>query len=297
MNLDTYLKKVPTWLGVLSLLGVTFGIVKYVVNAETSGIRTDIGTLKTDVATIKDRLDKNEAADSKTNQRIDELLSKAFDKVVPSVVAKPTRSQLEKANAVVVMAQTAGVKLNVLTLARYGTLIAHASANPATADIAWPSLKQAVDYRSFLNKDYVPVPKDLTECAPGGYGPSVTLSGEIEGRDKSKPAVKILCAGRRVGPETSAKLETLANPQPVSSGVGLFVIEDGHMMISLDGMNMKNVIIRNTVVSYSGSLPVRLENVAFVNCQFILTKSKHAIGLGEAILQANSVHYSTVTPA
>ena len=297
MNIDSYLKKIPTWLGVLTLLGIMFGMVKYIVSSETSGLRQDVSNLNHDVAAIKDRLDKDDTRDAATNKRIDDLLGKVFDKVVPSLATKPTHSQLEKANAVVVMAQTAGVRLNVLTLARYGSIVAHASANPATADIAWLGLKQAADYRSFLNKDYVPVPKDLTECSPGGYGPSVTISGQIEGRDKNQPAFRILCAGGRVSPEGSAKLETLANPKSASSGVGLFVIEDGNMMISLDGANMKNVIIRNAVVSYSGSLPVRLENVAFVNCKFIFTESKPTIGLGEAILQANSVNYSTVTPA
>jgi hypothetical protein len=42
---------------------------------------------------------------------------------------------------------------------------------------------------------------------------------------------------------------------------------------------------------------VRLENVAFVNCTFRFTKNKPVVGLGQAILQANLINYSTAPPA
>jgi len=70
-------------------------------------------------------------------------------------------------------------------------------------------------------------------------------------------------------------------------------------MISLDGAYMKNVIIRNATVSYGGSLPVRLENVAFVNCKFVLTQSNPTIQFGQAIMRANHIDYTaapTVRP-
>jgi hypothetical protein len=91
-------------------------------------------------------------------------------------------------------------------------------------------------------------------------------------------------------------LELLDHPQPTGSGIGLFVIEGANGIIGLDGAYMKNVIIRNAEVSYSGG-PVRLENVAFVNCTFRFTKNKPVVGLGEAILQANLINYSTAPPA
>jgi hypothetical protein len=80
------------------------------------------------------------------------------------------------------------------------------------------------------------------------------------------------------------------------SGSRLFVVEGGLDALVLDGMYMKNVIVRNSRVIYEGG-PVRLENVSFVNCTFVLSERQPVRELGDSILQATSVHFEQVGPS
>lgn len=292
-------KSIFAWVtGIVLLLGTLFACVKYMVHAETSELRADVGILKTNVATLRDDLHKLDGDLSKTNNKIDQLLNKALDKAFPGTKGVvPTRGTLESAERVIALARVLDLKLDHVVLARYGSSVARISEDPTVGNVAWSSLKQAVDYRSFLNKDFVPTPKDLTVWPDkrGFYRPSINLVGEIPNSEK-KPAVNIFFAGGIVRSEDSARLELLSNPQKSGSEIGLYVVEGGHMAIGLDNANMKNVVIRNAEVVYNGG-PVRLENVAFVNCTFVFTKNRPTINLGETILQANSINFSTVSPS
>jgi hypothetical protein len=122
--------------------------------------------------------------------------------------------------------------------------------------------------------------------------------------DSSVPAVKVGFAGGHVPQEQSARLESLADPQPHGSGFGFFVIEGGNQAIVLDGMYIKNAIVRNARIIYNGAA-VRLESVYFVNCTFRfplfekvhLDVQKPLRNLSDAILHATAVNYSSVAPA
>jgi hypothetical protein len=98
----------------------------------------------------------------------------------------------------------------------------------------------------------------------------------------------------------SASWTSPTNTNSHGSGFGFIVIEGGNEAIDLDGMYMKNVIVRNARIIYNGA-PVRLENVYFVNCTFRFPLDRQIQGpvrkLSDAILQATAVNYSTVAPA
>lgn len=53
--------------------------------------------------------------------------------------------------------------------------------------------------------------------------------------------------------------------------------------ILLDGMRMRNIIIRNSNVEYRGG-PVELEGVYFVNCKFQINPGHKGIGLATTLL-------------
>jgi uncharacterized protein YjbI with pentapeptide repeats len=70
-------------------------------------------------------------------------------------------------------------------------------------------------------------------------------------------------------PEAAAKVEPLNNPNRVTSGAQ-FIIFDWtrpEVHVILDGMHLKNIIVKNAKIYYSGG-PILLENVYFVNCTF-----------------------------
>jgi hypothetical protein len=52
----------------------------------------------------------------------------------------------------------------------------------------------------------------------------------------------------------------------------------------LDGMQLKNVVIENSEVEYTGEDAIQLENVWFVNCTFILPPNNVTRAFGNAIL-------------
>jgi outer membrane murein-binding lipoprotein Lpp len=291
-------KKVFAWTaGVILLFGTLFGFIKYVVHSETSELRTAVAQLETKVASLEDDVKKNQEALSKTNDKIDQLLSKALDGAFPSARgAKPTRGALEKAEKIISLAKVIDVKIDRAVLAKYGTAVAQLSEDPSLGPIAWSSLKQAIDYQSFLNKDFVPTPNSLTPWPnTGQYQTSLSLLPNPS-FPNTHASLHVFYAGGYVKPEDSARMELLSKAQKASSKIGLLVVEGGVDGIALDGMYMKNVMVRNAHVIYNGG-PVRLENITFVNCTFDFTKSKPTIDLGNTILQATSVNFSTVSPA
>jgi hypothetical protein len=285
------------WMGGIFLLGgALFGAIKYVVHSETSELRTELGQLETKVAGLQDDSKKNQDALSKTNDKIDQLLSKALDRAFPEAKgAKPTQGAIEKAGKIISLAKVLDVKIDRVVLAKYGTAVASLSEDPSLGPIAWSSLKQAVDYQSFLNKDFVPTPKNLTTW-PDNDKYQTVLSIIVDPKRPPGKGAQVFYAGGYVQPENSARLESLIAPQNVSSKIGLFVVDGGSAIISLDEMYMKNVIIRNAYVLYQGG-PVHLENVSFVNCMFDFTKSKPTINLSNTILQTASVNFSWVSPS
>lgn len=70
-------------------------------------------------------------------------------------------------------------------------------------------------------------------------------------------------------------------------GARVLIIEG---QVSLDDMYLKNVIIRNSIVSYNGG-PVSLENVTFVNCIFKLSNAAAPRHFADRLLEATEVSF------
>jgi hypothetical protein len=283
------------------VLGAIIGLIIYVIHVETSDLRHDSADMKARIADLESALkgtDK-EFKDQlfKTNDRIDQVLSRALERTFPATRGtKPTVGSLEKGAQIISIAKATNSVIDRTVLAKYGSVVSEWSEDPLLSALAWRDLSEVANYRSFLNADFVPTPNDLTTWPENGnYRISVNTRPNPS---VSGPALafRILFSGGRVGPEYSARLETLSEPQSASSNVGLFVMQEGSDSLVLDGMYMKNVIVRNAHVFYGGG-PVRLENVSFVNCIFTFVKNKPTIKLSNSILQASTVSFSTVSPA
>jgi hypothetical protein len=285
-------KKFLAWLGgiaaVIGVLGSFYGITKYIVHSETEQVRTDIATMRSDIARLKDDTLQNHNDIVRVDSRINDQFTKALDRVAGDVKVKPTKDSLEKSQEIIRLASTIGATIDPVTLAKYGTAITAASADVQLVSVAGKTLQQAADYRSFLNKDFIPSLKNLTPWRDSQYRTSLFFkpTPNTEGI-----AATIYFAGGKADSEHSARLEFLSNPQTVPSETGLFVVNGGLDAIMLDGMYMKNVIIRNAAIFYGGG-KVRLENVTFVNCTFSFITNKPTFKLGDAILQAAQVTFS-----
>ena len=85
----------------------------------------------------------------------------------------------------------------------------------------------------------------------------------------------------------------LKDPDSRCDGFRYIQIEGKVDSIVLDGMYMKNVIVRNADIIYDGG-PVRLENVYFINCNLHFRESPTTRDLGGRMLAANAITFKTV---
>jgi hypothetical protein len=285
-------KKPSEWLQIIGtafgILVLVYGVTKYVVHSETEQLRTDVLSIQGDIARLKDDTAKNQKDIVKVDDRINQQLGKAIDQIIGDAKVKPTRQSLEKSQEIIRLASTIGATIDPVVLARYGTSISAASTDVQLTSVAGKTLQQAADYRSYLNKDFIPSLKNVTPWRDSKYRTALVFKPNP---NSEGVAATIYFAGGKADSEHSARLEFLSNPQAVPSETGLFVVNGGVDAIMLDGMYMKNAIIRNAAIFYGGGM-VRLENVTFVNCTFSFTANKPTFKLGDAILQATQVNFA-----
>jgi hypothetical protein len=292
-------------IALLTILGFVYGYIRYVVKAEVSDLNTKVETANTNIARILDNIVRIDGDVKKANERIDTALTDALNKLVLSKGAAIKGSELlEKGQTILAIAKSIDAKLKPDSLAGYGKLVSTLTNSPSLSDVAWRNLTQAVDYRTFLNADYAPKPSDFTP-ATGREGYKFDLQLFPDRPENNRvPAAVIGTAGGHVPQEQSARLETLTAANPRGSGFGFIVVEGGNQAVVLDGMYMKNVIVRNARIIYNGA-PIKFENVYFVNCtfrfplieQFHLDRQGPVRNLSHAILEATAVNFSTVAPA
>jgi hypothetical protein len=129
---------------------------------------------------------------------------------------------------------------------------------------AWSAVQEYLSYRSFLNADFVPRLTPATGTSK--YRSSVSITA-LRPSPERRPAFEVYFAGGYASGDKSARLERLSDPQPEGSEFAYFILDGGTATVGLDDAYMRNVIIRNSDISYAGGR-VKLENVWFINCTF-----------------------------
>ena len=167
--------------------------------------------------------------------------------------------------------------------------------------VSWKAAISLLDYRSFLNQDFVPDVGQLTPWkTTSTYTAAVHVIPSAFTNQKPPPEVysttiSIWVAGGETPDNKSARLEDLAKPQSGSPDVAYFVVDGSRTAaIGLDGAYMRNVIVRNTAVVYNGG-PLRLENVYFVNCTFQLGSTSRTKAFGSTLLASAGVSFDGTT--
>jgi hypothetical protein len=166
-----------------------------------------------------------------------------------------------------------------------GTPFIEAADDPA----AWNTALSFLTYRSVLNVSLAPSPVDLqpvpADCTVSGK--SFLLTPPSETIDEMNKSQRIALFGSTASDEDAARMEEIAHPAKKGCGIKFILYEmlrpDNELLI--DGLRLKNVIIRNTRVAYRGG-PIQLENVYFVNCTFDFAPAPQSQGLATAILSS-----------
>jgi hypothetical protein len=282
---------VSVTVGIVTFLGVVFAVVKYVVHSETSDLRASISVATGDISKLKDDIIANRVDISKTNDKIDQMLSKALDRAFPgSKGAKPTRGMLEDAGKVITVAQSLNMRLDTTVLARYGSTVARLSEDPSLGTIAWGTTLAFLKYRSFLNVDEAPKFSDVDKLS-GQSVPHFELNFTPlppPPHSQANAILGFLLWAHHAGitSEKAAKIYRLSKPSLETSGgrYEFFIIDGEGGTITLDDQGMRNIIISNAVIKYGGG-PVILENVYFVGCTFEMQQSRRSSELAAKLLE------------
>lgn len=230
------------------------------INSATVELRKQIADLNGDIKEIEGRL---RGLEPLIQQMLAQRL-KATKAISPKQLAK-TAEQIAKSQGL--PANPSGIKEATAKLIRT------ALDDPS----AWNQAEAGLNYISLLNGNG-PTLGELhqTNVPTRGYRRvlrSFTLLGGAYPGGTEKEA-DMYWVGQSSSVDDSARMELFGQPEPVSSGARFFVVNikreyADSTAIYLDTLFLKNVIIRNSLVLYTGGA-LRLENVYFLNCKFVI---------------------------
>ena len=224
------------------------------------------------------RVEKQAVFETKTTTTLEEFRThlKAIDESLASVELRRISEgpvnpgSLLAATNLVAQAQTASLKLPTDLVEQTGQkFVAVADREPD----AWTATIAFVKYKSFINGTSSAVPvldpsgavTTYQYAYPDGYQPPVLHTMGL------------------VPKESAAQLDLLGQDHNSGRSLGnAYIFADGGGL-SLDGMNLRNVVIRGAHVVYKGG-PLQLRNVYFVDCTFDVRINRNAQSFALAAL-------------
>jgi hypothetical protein len=179
------------------------------------------------------------------------------------------------------------VMVSPSVIRRTGLRIIQASDNQPKV---WAAAKATLDYRSFLNEQLGQAPSIANAKEPNPDWPY-----QFALKTKPTPGQSYALFARvktdgTASKENSARLESLSSPQVWASGVKHIVIEGKADTIVVDGEYWKDVVVKDAEVEYDGG-PLKLENVYFVNCEFIVPQTPGGRAFANAVLKGGATNF------
>jgi hypothetical protein len=184
---------------------------------------------------------------------------------------------INQAKSVLARAQSSNIQLDKDVVSEAGSSFVKASEKvPA----AWNVAVDFLAYRTTLNINLAAV----TSASQIATTSNTTLTTEykiFQAEGYESPTVSV---GGDVSAQQAADIHPLDEPSLNAGkprGREVILIVGGGLRI--DGFLLKNVVIKNTAILYSGG-PVQLQNVIFVNCTFVLTNIQPSRNFADAVL-------------
>jgi hypothetical protein len=281
----------PPWLKASATVIVAIGamiytLVPYMIRSEMSANVSDVSALKQGMQDLKETV-------SKLDDKVSKILQGSFNREVQSLKGAgqlPPAIADEKIKSISLILDTArqsAIKLDAASVKQAGETTLRLASNPPLTQAAWQATNSVLSYRSYLNQGSQPGTNQAQPVDPSKYHFGVTV---LSTPNYVGPMLKVWQIGV-APPENSARLETLANPNPTGTGMQAVMIEAVSGPIELDGSRMKHVIILNSIILYQGG-PLELEDVRFVNCQFQLMSIPANTALAQDILSSDVVNFA-----
>ncbi len=205
------------------------------------------------------------------------LNREAFEKSLPAL------------SATIVAAQKAKVTIEPQVVTDVGKRAVEIAAKKPQQDSVWQSVLNFIAYRSFLNSGLAPGTSDFS---PYPNARAKWLFDVPLTYYKGEAIHVAFRAGRPVPAERAAVMERIEHHLNADETVGPeFLLIDGTVSLSLDGLRLRNVIFRGSKIIYRGG-PIEMKNVYFVNCKFEIPRNPNGEGFAVALLEAASTKFS-----
>lgn len=243
-------------LGGLTIAGIWFGTLKYVVSSEVGSalaapnqrlatIEEDIKHLQSDVKSIQDTQSQ--------------LIFRSSSTAAPKEIGDAAqRLQQEK------------VALPLPVVAEAGRSVLKSA--EAEQKGGWDATTRLMEYVSFINGTNFDESSVNAGATPSG-GATYFLLAPPHSYDGS-----MFTAHRQVAIDEAALVGPIGQNMYVGgnkgAGPAFVLLKGGHLQ--LDGNQMKHAIVENAVVKYSGGA-IQLYDVYFVNCTFIVDQHKNGL--------------------
>jgi len=187
----------------------------------------------------------------------------------------PTKQEsINDVTAVLQKAKATQVRISADTTKRAGTRFAEAS---LSAPDAWPATQALLNYKSSLNTSH-PNPRPQVRLPFRTFAYYTWFT--------AVPSTGVTYALGLSNPPDVAEVHPLDKPDVNVNQIPratFFLITVARL--KLDGMFMKNVIIKDSQVDYYGGEMV-LRNVYFVNCTFSINLSQNGVQLAKGMFNA-----------
>jgi hypothetical protein len=200
----------------------------------------------------------------------------------------PNNAQnVKEARDILTAAKKGNILIPDMVIQQAGTSFLEAA---KTEPKAWEATLDFVSYRTMLNNQLLAV-ENASQLATTPVTEPLELRYKLNTPTGYKQPQ--LSVGGEVPSDRAADIHPLGEPslnQGQPKGREVILVDGGAVV--LDGMVMKNVVIRNTLISYSGG-PISLSNVIFVNCTFLLPNEMPTREFANTILANSAVSFST----
>jgi hypothetical protein len=196
----------------------------------------------------------------------------ALDRSLQRVSTAPTDVQsVMQTKKILGRAKAAQLKLNPATVQLVGKQLIDASDHTPGA---WDAALDTLSYQS-LNQSQPALGK-LNGHPPTHY---------VYQADTGQPAPGVTNYGN-VPMDRAAQLYKIGEEDPNRDhqyGDAYLVVRDAHGFL-LDGLHMKNIVLRNSTIRYHGGQVV-LDHVSFIDCTFEISKDQNGEVLANALLR------------
>jgi hypothetical protein len=279
------------WIGLVTavalLLGVLVGGIRYTVRQDLAAHSVSIDGLRSDIANLRSDITRIDGRITSTESKVDGLLSKALDKAFSKTSSGKiaSRDAIETASQIIDVARSFEVKLSPETIRLTGNRLVSLSGKeqPIAAD-AWRVLQSTLGYASAIT---LPAPQwELTPPVPGNPTPFGDF--EMEGVRQffsAKDQVPIEEAGGGYTISSENRIVTGMKSRGLKVGPAyVMYLGSGDSKIVLDGLHLRNAILKNMHVIYYGTATI-LEGVYFLNCTFEFRRAVAPSRLAQEILR------------